>query len=713
MSIPANHETARTDAGQDSPEALSVTALSGVGAERQAQLARLKIHTVEDLLLHRPRRYEDRRHFRAIAALTPGESAAATGRVVAQGLKRFRRGRQSVFELILEDGAGRLHCRWWNMPFMEGAFQVGQELIVYGRLRDLKPRTMDHPETEIVEPGGGPSIHQNRVVPIYPATEGLTQRWLRALVWQALERHAPTLVDPWPGIVPPPFVGRERALRELHFPGEPEEAEAARQRLALDEFIGLQLGIQRRRRNLQARTRGLPCGGDNRFMRPFLAALPFRLTEAQTRVLRELRRDLSGPHPMRRLLQGDVGSGKTVVAACASLMALESGFGVAYMAPTEVLARQQWVTFRHWFEPLGIPVSLHTSKGSVLTIDTEPAEAPSRSGSSTARPRPGIALGTHALLEAGFNPARLGLVIIDEQHKFGVTQREELVRKGRYPHLLVMTATPIPRTLGLTLYGDLDVSVIDALPAERGRVRTHIRSQASLPKVWEFVRAELAAGRQAYIVYPRLEEASLQTGLKAVLQEHAQLERALAPHAIGRLHGQQSPAEKEAVLRAFRERRLQALVATSIIEVGLDVPNATVMVIENAERFGLAQLHQLRGRIGRGAADAHCILVATVLNPETRGRLGVLAENQDGFRIAEADLRLRGPGELLGQAQSGLPALRFGDLAGDLALVELARDLAARVLDREAAKPADVPQPGTVNATGRRSAASTRDPKAP
>lgn len=666
------------------PAAIPITALSGVGAERQAQLARLKIHTVEDLLFHRPRRYEDRRQFTAIADLKLGESVAAQGTVVAQGLKRFRRGRQCVFELILEDGTARLHCRWWNLPFMEGLFQVGQQLMAYGRVRDLKPRTMDHPETEIVEAGGGASIHQNRVVPIYPATEGVTQRWLRALVWQALQRFPSAGEETWPGIVPASFLARTQALHQLHFPAEPADAEAARQRFALDEFIALQLGIQRRRRNLQARTRGLACGGDNRLMRPFLAALPFRLTDAQTRVLRELRRDLSGPHPMRRLLQGDVGSGKTVVAAGAALMAVESGFEVAYMAPTEVLARQQWATLRRWFEPLGLPVTLRTSKGSVLGIDISssfdgatPPPAPLADP-----PPPGVTVGTHALLEAGFSPTRLGLVVIDEQHKFGVTQREELVRKGRYPHLLVMTATPIPRTLGLTLYGDLDVSVIDGLPAERGRVRTHIRSQASLPKVWAFVRGQLAAGRQAYIVYPRLEEASLSSGLKAVRQEHTQLERTLAPHAVGLLHGQQSPAEKESIMAAFRENRLQALVATSIIEVGLDVPNATVMVIENAERFGLAQLHQLRGRIGRGPVDSHCILVATVLNREARERLGVLAENQDGFRIAEADLRLRGPGELLGQAQSGLPALRFGNLAEDLRLIELARELAGRILDQ-------------------------------
>ncbi len=658
------------------PLASSVAVLRGVGPDRRALLARLGIHTVRDLLRHRPRRYEDRRACRTIAELERQQTTATRGRIVAMGTKRYRRGRRSLFELILEDGTGRLHCRWWNLPFMENYFRVGQELFVYGKVRDLKPPTMDHPETEILEGEEANSIHLHRVVPVYPATEGVTQRWLRWLVWQALERFGDVLREPWPEITIPDRPSHAEAVRQLHFPDDLEAAEQARQRLALEEFIALQLGIQRRRRNLQRRTRGLPCGGDNRLIRPFLAALPFRLTDAQTRVLRELRRDQSGPHPMRRLLQGDVGSGKTVVAACCALMAVESGFEVAYMAPTEVLARQQWRTLRDWFAPLGVPVALRTGRevrdAAAPELFRAPPEGP---------PLPPVTVGTHALIEEGFAPDRLGLVIIDEQHKFGVVQRERLVRKGRYPHLLVMTATPIPRTLGLTLYGDLDVSVIDALPARRGKIHTHVRTEASLPKVWEFVRRELDRGRQAYVVYPRVEENNLKTGLKAVRQEHEKLVAALAPHPVGLLHGRLASEEKAAVMRDFREGRVRALVATSIIEVGLDVPRATVMVVENAEHFGLAQLHQLRGRIGRGEEDAHCILVAGARTAEARQRLKVLAETTDGFAIAEADLRLRGPGELLGQSQSGLPDFRFGHLASDLRLIEQARELAARVLD--------------------------------
>jgi ATP-dependent DNA helicase RecG len=375
---------------------------------------------------------------------------------------------------------------------------------------------------------------------------------------------------------------------------------------------------------------------------------------------------MAGPTPMRRLLQGDVGSGKTVVAACAALMALESGASVALMAPTEILAEQHGHNFRRWFEPLGIAVELRAGGREQLSL------APLRAGGMR------IYIGTHALLEATFAPEKLGLVIIDEQHKFGVAQREQLVRKGAYPHLLVMTATPIPRTLGLTLYGDLDISVIVQSPPGRGRIKTFVRERASLPKVWPFIARELAKGRQAYIVYSRLEEEDSATGVKAVTKEFHDLEKIFAPFRVGLLHGRLSSLEKERVMSDFAANRVQVLLATAVVEVGLDVPNATIMVVENAEQFGLAQLHQLRGRIGRGASDAYCILISAGKTEEARRRLKVMEETRDGFRIAEADLQLRGPGELLGRQQSGVPPLRFGELARDIKLVEQAREIAHR-----------------------------------
>jgi ATP-dependent DNA helicase RecG len=663
------------------PLKMPVTSLWGVGGERAAQLARLGIFTIEDLLLHAPRRYEDRRHFRKIAELTKEEPFTARGTIVAQGLKRFRGGNKSVFEFILDDGTARLHCRWWNLPFMEKYFEVGDEVFVFGKLVETKPRTMDHPETEVIEGGEESFIHINRIAPVYPLTEGLPQRWLRGLIWRTLERFEKEIAEPQ-------LVGqasrlsyptRANAVRMIHFPEELTDVEIARRRLALDEFVELQIQIQSRRKNFEAKSRALPCGGDNRLMKPFLAALGFKLTGAQTKVLREIRADMGGLHPMRRLLQGDVGSGKTVVAACSALMALESGFNVALMAPTEILAEQHFRNFQKWFEPLGVTVELQTGNRKTFNTQHPTSNTQSPGGhASRITHHASLFIGTHALLTTGFDLPKLGLVIIDEQHKFGVAQREQLVRKGNYPHLLVMTATPIPRTLGLTLYGDLDVSVIDEMPAGRGTVKTFVRMADKLPKVWEFIREKIAAGRQAYIVYPRVEEQDTANDIKAVTKEFENVQRSLAPFKVGLLHGRVKSAEKETVMAAFRANQIQALVATALIEVGLDVPNATVMLIENAERFGLAQLHQLRGRIGRGAHESFCILISDAKKPEARERLKILEETNDGFEIAEADLKLRGPGELLGREQSGVPKFRFGNLVEDLDLIRQARELVAK-----------------------------------
>ncbi|HEY1662192.1 MAG TPA: ATP-dependent DNA helicase RecG [Verrucomicrobiae bacterium] len=648
-----------------SPLKAPVTSLWGIGAERAAQLARLEIFTIEDLLLHRPRRHEDRRHFKKISELTKAEPGTVRGNIVVLGLRRFRGGQRSVFEIVLDDGSARLHCRWWNLPFMQNYFSQGDEVFVYGKLSETKPLTMDHPETEVIEGGEESFIHINRIAPVYPLTEGLPQRWLRGLIWRALEKHETQI--PEPKLAPDLKIhpARANAIHMIHFPEERTDVEIARRRLALDEFVDLQSQMQARREKFEAHAKGLPCGGDNRMMKPFLASLGFKLTESQTKVLREIRANLGEAHPMRRLLQGDVGSGKTVVAACAALMAIESGFNAALMAPTEILAEQHYRNFKKWFEPLGISVELQT--GSTKTSQAKPATHPARAT---------LFIGTHALFTEGFQLPRLGLVIIDEQHKFGVAQREQLVRKGDYPHLLVMTATPIPRTLGLTLYGDLDVSVIDEAPAGRGVIKTFLRESDKLPKVFDFIREKISAGRQAFIVYPRVEDSK---EAKAVAVEYDNLKKVFAPFQVGLLHGRLKSAQKEEVMADFRANKIQILLSTSLIEVGVDVPNATLMLIENAEQFGLSQLHQLRGRIGRGAHESFCILVSDKKNPEARERLKILEETTDGFKIAEADLKLRGPGELLGREQSGLPKFRFGDLAEDLDLIRQARQLVQNV----------------------------------
>ncbi|HEY1490134.1 MAG TPA: ATP-dependent DNA helicase RecG, partial [Verrucomicrobiae bacterium] len=602
----------------------------------------------------------------------------------ASGVKRFRKGARAMFECVFDDGTAHLHCRWWQaQPWMEDWYAVGREFLIFGKPDSLKPRNMDHPETEFVEPGEDEFIHVNRIVPFHPLTDGLTARVMRTLVWRSLERFENQIAEPEIKLDLKVYPARANAVRMIHFPEELTDVEIARQRLALDEFVELQFQIQSRRKKFEALAKALPCGGDNRLMKPFLAKLGFKLTAAQTNVLCEIRADMGGKHPMRRLLQGDVGSGKTAVAACAALMALESGFNVALMAPTEILAEQHFRNFSKWFEPLGVRVELQTGSRKTandkwqVTGDIKNPAAPP----VTRHPSPvTFFIGTHALFTAAFDLPKLGLVIIDEQHKFGVAQRETLVRKGNYPHLLVMTATPIPRTLGLTLYGDLDVSVIDELPAGRGQIKTFVRPTVKLPKVFEFIREKIAGGRQAYIVYPRVEVADTDKDIKAVTKEFENVQRALSGFNVGLLHGRIKPADKESVMADFRANKIQALVATSLIEVGVDVPNATVMLIENAEAFGLAQLHQLRGRIGRGAHESFCILISDAKTPDSMERLKILAETNDGFKIAEADLKLRGPGELLGQQQSGLPPLRFGDLAEDLNLIRQARELVVQML---------------------------------
>ncbi len=679
MSVPETHA---------SPLAAPITSVWGVGDERAKLLARLDIFTAEDLLLHRPRRYEDRRKFLPIRELKLKEAATVHGTIIAAGMKRFKKGTRSMFECVFDDGTAHLYCRWWQaQPWMEDWYAVGREFLIYGRPDSLKPRTMDHPETEFVEPGDDEFIHVNRIVPVHPLTEGLTARVMRMLVWRALEkfvnlsREGVAIFPEWQAadhkLAALPrsaavFPSHANAIHMIHFPEELTDATIARQRLALDEFVELQTQIQARRKKFEASAKGLPCVGDNHLIKPFLTALGFKLTEAQTKVLREIRADMGGAHPMRRLLQGDVGSGKTAVAACTALMALESGFNVALMAPTEILAEQHFRNFSKWFEPLGIRVELQT--GSRKTSNSQSA------GDDATRitHHASLFIGTHALLTGGFGLPRLGLVIIDEQHKFGVAQRETLVRKGNYPHLLVMTATPIPRTLGLTLYGDLDLSVMDEMPGGRGEIKTFVRTTEKLPKVFHFIREKISLGRQAYVVYPRVEVADTDKDIKAVTKEFENVQRALSPFKTGLLHGRIKPADKERVMADFRANKIQALVATSLIEVGVDVPNASVMLIENAEHFGLAQLHQLRGRIGRGAHESFCILISDAQNKEAQARLKILEQTNDGFKIAEADLKLRGPGELLGQQQSGAMKLRFGDLTEDLQLIRQAKELVAK-----------------------------------
>ncbi len=648
---------------------------------RARQLERFGIATVGALLLHFPRRYEDRTQFDHFPAETADKAVCVCGIAKKTSLRRLRGG-QRMFDVLIEEedaGAfgGRLVCRWFNSHWVEKMIAQGHTLVVHGKPKlSAGNVVITHPEFEIVEDDAEQSIHLKRIVPIHAATEGLTPRVLRRIVWDVLERLEDDVVAQ---LVPPALdrMPRAWALRQMHFPKSWEDLAKARKHLVLEEFLAMQLAVSAKRAELKAE-RGEPHCGPGEIMRRLHASLPFPLTGAQQRAVAEIRDDLASARPMNRLLHGDVGSGKTLVAMSAMLLCVESGFQAALMAPTQILAEQHFLNFRRLLEPLGIRVSLRTGARKEDAGEM-PLFSPQTEGANS---EPHIFVGTHALLYEGAGISRLGLAVIDEQHKFGVMQRARLRGEGAVPDVLVMTATPIPRTLTMTLYGDLDVSTLDEMPPGRGRIVTLVRPPEKLPDAVKFIRTQLDEGRQAYIVYPLVEE-SERLEAKAATAEFAKWSELLAPMKCALLHGRVPPDEKDAVMAAFRSGATKALIATTVIEVGVDVPNANVMLIENAERFGLAQLHQLRGRIGRGAHKSWCVLLTTGNDAESLEKLRILENTGDGFEIAEADLRLRGPGDLLGTAQSGLAPLRLGDLFKDSDLMKLARNHAFLIFERD------------------------------
>lgn len=642
-------------------------------AEKEVQaLAAAEIHTVGDLLDWFPRRYEDRRRFDAFPAQASGDAVCLQGTVVDSAKKRFG-GRRQFYEIVIQEGgdnilsSNQIACRWFNMPYVHRMVAVGHEVVVYGKPKEYNGRLIiDHPEFEVVHEDGGPSIHLERIVPIYRNVSGLPQRSLRELIFEVLER-----LDPESAEAPyelDPALSRPEALRTAHFPDEMERTQTARRYFALEEFFILQLNVLWRRQ-LHLEQPGRVQGKKTELLAAFYENLPFDLTDAQKRSVREIATDMRSERPMNRLLQGDVGSGKTFVAMCAMLLAVESGSQAALMAPTQILAEQHYLTFRTWLAPLGLRLSLVTGakkESDHLEIEGEPQ----------------IVIGTHALLYDSVAFRDLGLVVIDEQHKFGVAQRSRLIKQGIMPDVLVMTATPIPRTLTLTIYGDLDVSVLDELPAGRGKIVTGMRVKPKLTDVTKFLKEQLAAGRQAYLVYPLVEESGT-VKAESVSGEIEKWQKRLKDYEVALLHGQMKAEEKEGVMARFREGEVQVLVATTVVEVGVDVPNANVMVIYNAERFGLAQLHQLRGRIGRGEHKSYCVLVTDGKSPDALKKLRVLEATGDGFKIAEEDLILRGPGEVLGTAQSGMSDLRFVEFLADTNLVREARALAEDLLEKD------------------------------
>lgn len=656
-----------------------------MGPARAAALAKEGLATVEDLLLHFPMRYEDRRRFAPIAELREGMRTAVSGTIAVAGLRRARR--MTLFEVRLEDATGRLKAIWFNQPFLADVLTRGRRVILYGTVeRDTYGGArlmMSSPQHEPVADDDAPAVHVGRVTPIYEKAGGLGGQALRRILSHLAEQLPDDLPDPLPEAVRERLgvIGRAAALRGIHLPAPETDVEElnrargpAHERLILEELFLFQLGLARRRQGVKEVRKEAVFVVNDRVREAVKRILPFRLTEAQKRVLREIAADLQSPHPMHRLVQGDVGSGKTMIALLAMVIAVESGYQAVFMAPTEILAEQHFLTFRRLLARCPYAVELVTA--GVQGKRSQRAALRER----LADGRTQIAVGTHALIQPEVGFARLGLAIVDEQHRFGVLQRDELARKGRGDvDVLVLTATPIPRSLALTAYGDLDLSVVDERPPGRTPIVTRRQAASDRRAAVERVRTELARGRQAYVVYPLVEESEKLEDVRAATQMAEEWARALPQARIGLLHGRLKSAEKERVMAAFASGALQVLVATTVIEVGVDVPNATIMVIEHAERFGLSQLHQLRGRVGRGAGASTCVLVSHGrLSEDARARLDVMVETDDGFVIAERDLELRGPGDFFGTRQWGLPGFRAARLIRDRDLLERARDEALR-----------------------------------
>ncbi len=646
-------------------------------------LRRLGIETVEGLLTHFPRRHEDRTEFPQFPREESDVPICLCGEVVKTSLRRFG-GWKKIFEATLQESKPNalsepLVCRWFNLHYVQKMIATGQRMVVFGKPRLRGKRIcMDHPEFEVIEDDEEISIHFRRITPIYPATEGLSQRVLRSVIYRLLN-DLPSTDAGLERLAPRNLVKGERfdAIRAIHFPDSWEARDAAHEHLVLNEFFAMQMLIASRRADASVRRGEKHCGA-GALLDGFLKSLPFELTTAQSKVIGEIRHDLAASHPMNRLLQGDVGSGKTVVAIAGMLLAIEGGYQAAFMAPTQILAEQHYDVLRRWLEPLSVRLALRTA-----ARQEESGPLPLfKSAGGSAREEAQIVIGTHALLYERVSFANLGLVVIDEQHKFGVAQRAQLSAREPAPDVLVMTATPIPRTLTMTIYGDLDVSTIDEMPRNRGKIVTAVRDGSKPGEVLAFLRTQLEAGRQVYVIYPLIDE-SEKLDAKAAAAEYELWRERLRPFRCDLLHGRIPAPEKQVTMERFRRGETNALISTTVLEVGVDVPNATVMLVENAERFGLAQLHQLRGRIGRGEHKAYCILLTSAQAKEASAKLAVLERTSDGFEVAEADWELRGPGDLLGTAQSGLPELKIGNLRTDAHLMRRARAAAVSILESD------------------------------
>lgn len=652
--------------------------VKGVGPGIAKTLNKLGIETVGDMLAHVPLRYEDRRNFRPISSARPGEWLSLKGKIIDLSEDR-RKGHFSIIRAALSDGKGAIRLIWFNQKWVKPTLQKHPgEVIVYGQVKDATfGLEMTSPEYELVSPGDSAEAFA-RITPIYRLKDGVPQKAVRRAASGAARLLDLDLPDPVPSDLRKKhrLLGLAEAYRKVHLPDSVEDCEDARRRLVFDEFFAMQLNLAMKHAEVGLES-GIAFDIPETLIPEMRSALPFEFTAAQKRVLTEILRDMRRPHPMNRLLQGDVGSGKTAVAATAMLAAVRCGYQAALMAPTEILAEQHAANLAALFQPLGLDVELLVGK----QTPTQKRKSAERTASGQAH----IAVGTHALIQEGVAFAKLGLVIVDEQHRFGVLQRGALRMKGYgNPDVLVMTATPIPRTLTLTMYGDLDLSVIDELPPSRKPIKTHWKTPSDREDVYRTVRKLIESdAAQAYVVCPLVSETERMMS-HAATELHAHLtENELKGLRVGLLHGQMKSKDKAAAMEAFRQHELDVLVATTVIEVGVDVPNANIMVIEDANRFGLSQLHQLRGRVGRGQRQSFCILIGAATTQDAEARLRVMVETTDGFRIAEEDLKIRGPGELYGTKQSGDLGLKIGDLLKDGKVLEEAREAALEVIAKD------------------------------
>lgn len=659
-------------------EKVSSRYIKGVGPQRQNMLKRLNISTVSDCLCHVPKRYEDRSNIKPIAQLILNEAQTFMGEVLTSGIFRTKKG-QTIFQLAISDGTAKIYALWFNQPYMKKYFNKDNKVIMYGRIQRRGKLEVIHPEYEIIKDDGEgkfDKIHTGRIVPIYPLVSGVNQRRLRSIIKSCLEQYSSYIKEYMPVDIRARqhLLDLKSALLNIHFPINERQKKEAHRRLVFDEFMLLQIALALRRHRIKTAAYGIAHIVTDEFKNEFIKTLPFTLTKAQTKATEQIGRDMISGKPMHRLLQGEVGSGKTAVSAYALALTVYNGHQGIIMVPTEILARQHYLTLSKMLLPLGVEV--------VLLINEMPKKEKIETIELIQSGEAGVIVGTHTLIQNAVKFKDLGLVIIDEQHKFGVEQRAAFKNKGYNPHILVMSATPIPRTLAMCLYGDMDISIIDEMPLGPRQVETFLVSPDQRERGYDFLKEEIKKGRQGYIVTPVIEK-SEKLQIVGVKKLYEKLQQEFGNFKLALMHGRLKPDKKTKTMADFKKGKIDILVCTTVIEVGIDIPNASVMIIENAERFGLSQLHQMRGRIGRGILQSYCILISEQRTENAISRLEAMVKTDNGFQIAEEDMAIRGTGEVFSTRQHGLPELELADLEQDIEILEQARQEAFRLIKED------------------------------